>query len=74
MNGYKIVYIQSIHVNSNNDLSTNISFYILPIETVWSIKFNSVDFTDGYITIDAPLTGAIGTVNIEATYKTLGGR
>lgn len=60
-------------VNSNNDLSTNISFYILPIETTWSIKFNGITFTSGYVTITTPASGAIGTVNIEANYKTLAG-
>ena len=60
-------------VNSNTNLSTEISFYILPVETVWSITFNGTGLTAGYVDVTEPASGAIGTVNIEAIYQTLGG-
>lgn len=61
-------------VNSNTDLSTSITFYILPIETEWEITFNGDEIdANGYIGVTAPDSGAVGSVNIEAIYRTLGG-
>lgn len=56
-------------VNSNNNLTTNITFYILPVETSWSITYNS----ENDFNVTAPDTGTIGTTVLNARYAVVGG-
>lgn len=58
-------------VNSNNNLQTNITFYVLPVETTWDITYNG----NAEFNVAEPVGegNTIGETELNATYGTSSG-